>query len=275
MKRNADNQQYNAMNKESNYNRYAFPPDECELSISNRVEPNYANPLSSNSNSNSVINVVNSDTEQPKISSDQPRKNKQKQSEKSSNHSKSAGNIDTDQPNTSRDQSRKYNQRQSERGSNRSSSSYGKSRGNIPEFRLRCDQKQDENERIQQDRKSVIIAGDSMIQHVYGWEMSNSEVNVAVKSFSGANIDMKDFLQPIIRRSPDELILHIGTNNIRGSDSPEDLVAGISSLVSIINERSPNTKVTLSGLIIRRGFNLKSKIKSINNILKLKCEAIH
>ena len=44
--------------------------------------------------------------------------------------------------------------------------------------------------------------------------MSNSEVNVAVKSFSGTNIeDMKDFLQPIIRRTPDELILHVGTNN--------------------------------------------------------------
>ena len=113
-----------------------------------------------------------------------------------------------------------------------------------------------------------------MIQHVYGWEMSNSEVNVAVKSFSGANIEgMKDFLQPIIRRSPDELILHVGTNNVRGSDSPEDLVAGISSLVSIINEKSPNTKVTVSGLIIRKGFNLKSKIKSINNLLKLTCEA--
>ena len=68
---------------------------------------------------------------------------------------------------------------------------------------------------------------------------------------------MKDFLQPIIRRSPDELILHIGTNNLRGTDSTEDLAAGISNLVSMIYEKSPNTKVTLSGLIFRRGFTLK------------------
>ena len=91
-----------------------------------------------------------------------------------------------------------------------------------------------------------------MIQHVYGCEMSNSEVNVAVKSFAGENIeDMKDISQPITRRSPDDLILHISTNNLRGSDSPEDL-AGTSSLVQMINEKSPNTKETLSGLIIRR-----------------------
>ena len=43
--------------------------------------------------------------------------------------------------------------------------------------------------------------------------------------------------------------------------------------MSIINEKSPNTKVTVSGLIIRKGFNLNSKIKSINNLLKLTCEA--
>ena len=39
---------------------------------------------------------------------------------------------------------------------------------------------------------------------------------VKVNSFSGANIeDMEDFPTPIIRRKPDEIILHVGTNNLQ------------------------------------------------------------
>ena len=63
---------------------------------------------------------------------------------------------------------------------------------------------------------------------------------------------MKGVLQPVMRRTPDELILHVGTNNVRGSDSPEDLFSGISSLVSIINEKSQNTKS--NSLWLSKGF---------------------
>lgn len=124
------------------------------------------------------------------------------------------------------------------------------------------------------DRKSVVIAGDSMIQHVHGWEMSNSEVSVAVKSFSGAKIDdMADFLQPVIRRSPDNIILHIGTNNIKDKDSPDVLAAGISNLASMIIKKSPSTKVAISSLIVRRDRNLSMKIKSVNKLLLSTCAA--
>ena len=178
LKVNVDNNPPNAMNKGSN-NRFKLLPDECEMSISNRAEPNYAN--SASFDSNSVINVDNSDTEQPNAYSDKLRKNKQRQSEKSSNHRKTAGNIDTDKPNTSSDQSRRNYERQSERDSSRSNFSYGKSRENISESRPRREQNNDDNNRIhspaentngndhiQKNRKTVIIAGDSMIQHVYG-----------------------------------------------------------------------------------------------------------
>ena len=149
---------------------------------------------------------------------------------------------------TSAERSRKNDQRQMSRG-------HAGFQENTSDDRPR------KNEQRQKDRKTVIIAGDSMIQHVHGWEMSNTEVSVAVKSFSGARIDdMNDFLQPIIRRSPDEIILHIGTNNIKGNDSPEVLAAGISRLASMITKKSPNTKVAISGLIVRKGLNLKDKV---------------
>ena len=64
-----------------------------------------------------------------------------------------------------------------------------------------------------QNKRKIIIAGDSIIQHVHGWELSNENCNGAVKSFSGSKVeDMQDSLKPPIRRKPDEIILHIGTN---------------------------------------------------------------
>ena len=200
---------------------------------------------SANEERNSNVNVIT-----PNTSDDRPRKNDQRQ--------KSRG--DGFQDITSAERSRKNDQRQMSRGHGFQENT--------------SDDRPRKNEQRQKDRKTVIIAGDSMIQHVHSWEMSNTEVSVAVKSFSGAKIDdMNDFLQPIIRRSPDEIILHIGTNNIKGNDSPEVLAAGISRLASMITKKSPNTKVTISGLIVRKGLNLKSKIKSVNKLLKSTCMA--
>jgi hypothetical protein len=61
--------------------------------------------------------------------------------------------------------------------------------------------------------KSVrFIAGDSTaVQTVHGWEISNTDRNVAVKSFSGSKVnDMQDYLkvetiassQPTLNNSP-------------------------------------------------------------------------
>jgi hypothetical protein len=59
---------------------------------------------------------------------------------------------------------------------------------------------QQEQQPQQQKRKTVVVAGDSIIKYVKGWEFSNTEQNVAVKSFSGATVeDMNDFLRPTTR----------------------------------------------------------------------------
>ena len=60
---------------------------------------------------------------------------------------------------------------------------------------------------------------------------------VKVNSFSGANIeDMEDFLTPIMRRKPDEIILHVGTNNLQ-NDSPGMIANNILKLAQKIENR--------------------------------------
>jgi lysophospholipase L1-like esterase len=64
--------------------------------------------------------------------------------------------------------------------------------------------------------------------------MSNATERVTVKSFSGATVDdMKDFIKPVLRKNPDKLILHIGTNDLRNADSKR-VADSISNLVQSI-----------------------------------------
>ena len=63
-------------------------------------------------------------------------------------------------------------------------------------------------------KKRIIIAGDSIVKDIKGWLMSRQK-SVKVYSFSGADIeDMEHFLQPLINKKPDQIILHIGTNDV-------------------------------------------------------------
>ena len=123
-------------------------------------------------------------------------------------------------------------------------------------------------------KRSAIIAGDSIIQHVQGWEISHENCNVAMKSFSGSKIeDMTDYLKPVIRRKPDEIILHIGTNNLKDSSAtPQQLAGGISNLGTQMRNSSPSTKICLSALLIRNdNSNLVTKIQDINKRVRDIC----
>ena len=123
-------------------------------------------------------------------------------------------------------------------------------------------------------KKLVFIAGDSIIQHVQGWDLSTNDKHVAVKSFSGARIaDMEDYLKPLLRKEPDEIILHVGTNNIR-DESPRSVAEGIVNVVTQIQQDFPSTRLAISPLLPRSdNLELNDKIKEANKILKSFCSS--
>ena len=70
--------------------------------------------------------------------------------------------------------------------------------------------------------------------------MSSEENRVTVQSFSGATIeDMSDFIKPILRRKPETVILHIGTNNLRRGDG-KSVADGIINLAQSILRQCPD-----------------------------------
>ena len=91
----------------------------------------------------------------------------------------------------------------------------------------------------------VIIAGDSMTKHLNGFKMSTAKTKVQVSTFAGCTtLDMKDHINPILRKEPDKLIVHVGTNNLRGHETPTKCAEEIISLAKAIKSNLPTTTAT-------------------------------
>ena len=90
-----------------------------------------------------------------------------------------------------------------------------------------------------------------------------------VKAFPGATVEnMFDYIKPTIKHHPEEIILHVGTNDLKNSDARK-VAERIVDLGNFIEAESSNTKVTISNLLsITDDLALESKTKKVNNILK-------
>ena len=67
----------------------------------------------------------------------------------------------------------------------------------------------------QANESTTLLIGDSMIKNIQGTRLGKAVGHrVVVKSFSGATTKaMEDYLKPNLELSPDQVILHVGTND--------------------------------------------------------------
>ena len=105
-----------------------------------------------------------------------------------------------------------------------------------------------------------------------GWRLSNSSTRVIVKSFSGATTsDMEDYLKPILRKEPNKIILHAGTNDITHLTA-QRVAEGVLNLGIQVNQDSPSTELVISGILPRTDKpNLMLKVNEANKIVKSFC----
>ena len=125
-----------------------------------------------------------------------------------------------------------------------------------------------------QTRNAVtVIAGDSIIQNIRGWSLSKTN-KVVVKPFPDARTeDMEDFIKPILRKDPENIIIHAGTNDVN-SKEPRLTAGGIVNLALKIEGDAPNTNIAIQGLVSRAD-DKKGKVSSVNKILKKFCHQNH
>ena len=91
---------------------------------------------------------------------------------------------------------------------------------------------------------------------------------MGVKYFPGATVgDMSDYIKPVLRRKPDTVILHVGTNITTNKEASE-IVNDIDKLCQEAKEIDPNVEIILSELINRED-NAKAKttVQDVNRLL--------
>ena len=119
----------------------------------------------------------------------------------------------------------------------------------------------------EKDRKTVVVLGDSIVKYVQGRNLS-TKVRSVVKSFSGSRVDhMFHYMKPTLELKPDEIILHVGTNDLKYS-SPEYVAERIADLGHNIVAELHTTKVTISSLTCRSdNMLLNDKVVQVNSYL--------
>ena len=84
---------------------------------------------------------------------------------------------------------------------------------------------------------------------------------------------MGDFVKPLLRKKPDNVVLHIGTNDLN-TQEPRLTAEGIVNLALQIEGDEPETNLAILGLIARAD-DKDGKVLSVNKILKKFCRQNH
>ena len=117
---------------------------------------------------------------------------------------------------------------------------------------------------------AALIVGDTMLREIDENRLPGAKPNSAkVRVFSGATIDyMKDFLKPYLKRSPRNIILHVGTNNIINDLSSVILNKLLSLKKSFIHTEFPDSNVILrsdNGLVRLKISNFNKHFNSLKS----------
>ena len=113
-------------------------------------------------------------------------------------------------------------------------------------------------------KPEVYIVGDSIVRNLKGNLMSKNKT-VKVRSFPGSTIDdMTDFIKPILRRAPESVITHPGTNDLK-TKSEDEIIKSLKGPVEMTELR--NVKCSISLLTIRKG-HLREKGRRVNELIK-------
>ena len=116
-----------------------------------------------------------------------------------------------------------------------------------------------------------VIIGDSMLKNILGWKLGKQVGHrVVVKSFAGATTsDMSHYVKPTIAKNPDEILLHVGTNDV-GKLQPQVIAENIVDLARFITNESAS-RVVVSELITRADDSSKEAVKEVNRRLRQFC----
>ena len=127
------------------------------------------------------------------------------------------------------------------------------------------------------DKKmTAVIVGDSMVKYLNAKRLKRSmptgNQNIHVETYRGSTTEaMTHHIKPCLAKQPDQIVLHVGTNDVRDKQ-PKEIVDGIMKIQDIIKKESPEAVVAVSELIHRNDkAEYSQKVKKVNILLAKAC----
>ena len=121
---------------------------------------------------------------------------------------------------------------------------------------------------------TTVILRDSIVRNVYGNIITKSvkyQKQVVVKHFSGAKIaDMNHYKKSTQEKSPVEIIIHVGKNDLSSDKEPNDIANDIMQLAKSV--KTDANKVAISSILPRK-VKFNSKVKGVNTHLQDMCSS--
>ena len=120
---------------------------------------------------------------------------------------------------------------------------------------------------------SIEVVGDSIINGITPVRLSSKRKHrLRIKPYGGAvSEELVDHIRPTLRRTPDVIAIHIGTNNIT-NDACSSIQINLGKVRELATEPSPSSKIVLSYIILRNDkTNINVKVNRENEIIKQFC----
>ncbi len=121
------------------------------------------------------------------------------------------------------------------------------------------------------EKKNVFIVGDSLVNGINERGLAKQHDEIVIKAHGGATTrDMVDYIKPVLRKKPDVIILHTGTNDLtKGVDTISQLEE-ISELV--MKDENKSTELVISTVVTRGDrTGMSKRITNLNKRIKKFC----
>ena len=120
--------------------------------------------------------------------------------------------------------------------------------------------------------KNVFIIGDSILNGLNENGLKKRH-NVKVRAHSGAtSTDISDHIKPIIRRKPDCVIIHCGTNDITSKEGM-DTIKHLKQILSESKRESKQTNIVISSVTTRSDrVGINKEVTNLNKSIKTLAE---
>ena len=141
-----------------------------------------------------------------------------------------------------------------------------------------------ENSKVSTDERAsdlwkkgtTLIMGDSIIAGLREYKMSQRKM-IKVRSFPGARTnDMLFYSVPLLKKNPDKIIIHIGTNDAPHL-CPDEMLQDLNKLRDMVLKYCPQSKIIISTPVLRtdKANSHENNIEFIHLLKNSRFDCIH